>query len=141
MPAVKPLSEIADKWSRRAAVAGPDYAKGIESPRRDWETATVEAVDAQKAGVELAIQNNSFEKGVKAAGTAKWKRKAKDVGAARFGPGVKAAKTDYSTGFGPYIPVIEGVTLPPRGPKGDPRNYERSQLIGEALHDAKVKGV
>ena len=141
MPQVKPISEIVDKWQRRASVAGPDYAAGIASPRRDWEEATKAAEGAQKAGIEQAIANGSFVKGVTKAGTAKWKRKAQDVGAARFGPGVAAAKADYQAGFAPFISVIEGITLPPRGPKGDPRNYERTQIIGEALHDAKVAGV
>lgn len=141
MPAVKPIADIVDKWERRASVAGADYAKGVASPKRDWEEATKAATAAQKAGVEQALADGRFEKGVARAGTSKWKRKSQEVGAARFGPGVKAAKADYQAGFTPFISVIEGITLPPRGPKGDPRNYERSQIIGEALHDAKVSGV
>jgi len=138
MPAVKPISTIVDKWSRRAGQASKDYSDGVKSPKKDWAQATADAADAQAAGIQAAIAAGSFEKGVAAAGTAKWARKAQTVGAQRYGPGVAAAKADYATGFAPFAQVIEGITLPPRGAKGDPRNYDNVRIIGEALHEAKV---
>ena len=138
MPAVKAISASADKWVRRAGQAGPDYAAGVSNPRRDWAAATLEAKDAQAAGVQQAISEGRFEKGVTAAGNAKWQRKAKGLGTARFGQGVADAQPDYVSGFTPYVAVIQGITLPPRGPKGDPRNYERTKIIGDALHSAKI---
>ena len=138
MPAVKSVAESSDKWVRRAGQAAPDYQRGVQNPRTSWAEATVAAKDAQAAGVQAALANGSFEKGVSAAGNGKWQRKAASVGAQRFGPGVAAAKSDYETGFGPYAQVIQGVTLPPRGAKGDPRNYERVTAIGNALHEAKL---
>lgn len=138
MPAIKPVAQSSDKWVRRAGQAAPDYQKGVQNPRTSWAEATSAAADAQAAGVQNAIANGSFEKGVAKAGNAKWQRKAATVGAQRFGPGVAAAKGDYEQGFGPYAAVIQGVNLPPRGAKGDPRNYERVAAIGNALHDAKT---
>lgn len=138
MPRVKSVTESADKWARRAGQAGQDYAAGVQNPRRNWAEATAEAAEAQAAGVQQAISEGRFQKGVQAAGDTKWKRKAANVGAQRFGPGVAAAKGDYQAGFAPFASVIEGITLPPRGPKGDPRNYERTAVIGQALHDAKT---
>lgn len=137
MPAVKPLGTISEKWSRKASQASQDYAAGVRSPRRNWAQATMDAADAQAAGVQEAIANGSFEKGVARAGDAKWARGAQGKGTQRFGPGVQAAKGDYEAGFGPYRAVIEGVSLPPRGARGDPRNYENVRLVGEALHNAK----
>ena len=137
MPAVKPLGTISEKWSRKASQATQDYAAGVRSPRRGWAEATSEAAEAQAAGVQAAIANGSFEKGVNRAGNEKWARGAQGKGTQRFGPGVQAAKGDYEKGFGPYRSVIEGVSLPPRGARGDPRNYENVRLIGEALHGAK----
>lgn len=137
MPAIKSTSASADKWVRRAGAAGQDYAAGVKNPRTGWAEATTAAAQAQADGVTAAIANKSFEKGVAAAGNSKWQRNAVGKGAQRFGPGVQAAKGDYEAGFAPYAAVIQGVTLPPRGAKGDPRNYERSATIGQALHDAK----
>ncbi len=138
MPAIKPTAVSADKWVRRAGQAGPDYTRGVQNPRTSWAEATAQAADAQAAGVQQAISEGRFEKGVAKAGNAKWQRKASTVGAQRFGQGVAAAKGDYESGFAPYAAVIQGVTLPPRGPKGDPRNYERTKIIGDALHSAKT---
>jgi len=138
MPAIKPTAVSADKWVRRAGQAGPDYARGVQNPRTSWAEATSAAADAHAAGVQQAISEGRFEKGVSKAGNAKWQRKATSIGAQRYGPGVAAAKSDYETGFSPYAAVIQGVTLPPRGPKGDPRNYERVKQIGDALHGAKT---
>lgn len=138
MPAIKPVSQASDKWVRRAGQAAPDYAKGVQNPKTSWAEATTAAADAQAAGVQAALANGSFVKGVNNAGNAKWQRKATSVGAQRFGPGVAAAKGDYESGFAPYAAVIQGVTLPPRGAKGDPRNYERVTAVGQALHDAKT---
>jgi hypothetical protein len=138
MPAVKSVSVASDKWVRRAGQAGPDYAKGVANPRTSWAEATSAAAESQAAGVQQAISEGRFEKGVQKAGNAKWQRKATSVGAQRFGPGVAAAKADYEAGFAPYAAVIQGVTLSPRGPKGDPRNYERVKQVGDALHSAKT---
>ncbi len=137
MPAVKPLGTISEKWSRKASQASQDYAAGVRNPKRSWAEAAAAAADAQAAGVQEAIANGSFEKGVARAGNEKWSRGATGKGTQRFGPGVQAAKGDYEKGFGPYRSVIEGISLPPRGARGDPRNYEATRIIGEALHEAK----
>lgn len=138
MPAVKPVGQSADKWARRAGQASQDYAKGVQAPRRSWAQSTAAAEDAWKQGVQEAAGRGAFGQGVQAAGDSKWSRKSQQVGAQRYAPGVNAAKGDYQSGFAPYAAVIEGTTLPPRGPKGSPSNYQRTQAIGEALHSAKV---
>ena len=132
------MADIAQKWTRVTPMRSEDYRQGIESPKKDWETETKAAAGAWKDGVAKAAAAGSFGKGVDAAGTGKWKRKALDVGVDRWGPGVSVAGPDYAAGFGPYRDVIERTTLPPRGAKGDPRNYERVKAIGQALHNAKI---
>ena len=137
MPAIKSTSASAEKWARRAAQAGQDYEAGIDNPRKSWEEATSGAADAQEKGVQAAIANKSFAKGVKKAGNAKWQARAKQLGPGRYSEGVAVAKGDWEQGFGPYASAIQGTTLPPRGPKGDPRNYQRVQKIGDSLRAVK----
>jgi len=46
--------------------------------------------------------------------------------------------------MGEVLRVIEGVALPPRGPRGSDVNFERVKAIGKALHEWKLmrkKGV
>ena len=138
MARIKSISEIAKKYSEVTPGRTAYYKSGIEHPKKDWEDETAGAEDAFEAGIADAISRKAFGSGVRDAGTEKWKRKALEVGVSRWGPGVRAAGDDYSKGFAPYRDVIEGVTLPPRGRKGDPRNYERVTAIGKALHDRKI---
>lgn len=139
MPQVKPVNQSADKWARNAQNATQDYKQGVQNPRNSWSQGAINAKDAHAAGIQEALADGRYEKGIQEAGDAKWQKKAIEVGAGRFGQGVSVAKDDYAKGFAPYASVIEGVQLPPRGAKGDPRNYERSKAIGVALHDEKTK--
>lgn len=141
MPAVLSSGQASEKWSRVTPQRTEDYSAGVKSPRVDWAQATAAAAAAQAAGVQEAIKNKSFEKGVQKAGSSKWQAKAAGVGADRFGQGVQAAKGEYEAGVAPFLQVIGSTTLPPKYAKGDPRNIERVRAMAKALRDAKVRGV
>ncbi|KKK96364.1 hypothetical protein LCGC14_2663500 [marine sediment metagenome] len=138
MAEIKPLDKIASKWAEVTPQRAGEYQEGIKNPRRSWQQATEEASDAYEEGVTAAISNQSFQKGVSEAGDAKWREGALEKGVRRWPEGVRLGKDDYRQGFAPFHSVIAGVTLPPRGPKGDPRNYDRVRAIGEALHEEKT---
>lgn len=136
MPKVRANS--ADKWARKASASTQDYTEGVANPRVPWAQATQAAAANQAAGVQAAIQRKAFEKGVARAGDEKWKRKAEGVGSSRFSQGVQAGVNDYQQGVAPYLQTIESTTLPPRGPKGDPRNIQRVAAIADALRKKKL---
>jgi len=138
MPAVKPGA--AGRWTRRAAAAAIDYKEGVEQSPNNWEGATIAAEAAHRAGTEAALRDGRFAKGVKKSGNAYYKMRASTIGADRFASGVEAGKQNYEEGVKPYLEVIAATSLPPRGPKGDPRNYERVKVMGEALRKKKVGG-
>jgi len=140
MPKIRSLAEIQEKWVRVTPGRQADYEAGVKSPKEDWATQAAAAEDRYVEGVTQAAQEGRYGRGIKKAGTEKWQRKAVEVGVARWGPGVRAAASDYAEGFAPYREVIERTTLPPRFPAGDPRNYERVQVLGQALHEKKVRG-
>ena len=137
MPPVKALDRAAAKWARQSASSGPEYEAGIRNPRRPWAESTAASEALYEAGVQAAIQRKSFGKGVKKAGNAKWQNNALTKGPGRWIAGIGASEAAYKTGFAPYRAVIEGVTLPARGPKGDPTNIQRVAIIAKALHDKK----
>ena len=138
MPAIRDISQIARKWADVTPGRTEEYSNGVKSPKGSWASSAIAAKEAYEQGIQDSISRGSREKGISDAGDSKWQRGAVTKGVARFGPGVRAAQQDYQTGFAPYQAVIAGTTLPPKGAKGDPRNYERSRLMGEALHNAKV---
>jgi len=137
---IKSADLIAKKYTTRAGAAGADYQAGVQNPRTDWAQATEQSSNAWAAGVQQAASNGSFSKGVTKAGTPKWQRKAAGVGASRYPAGVQAATTDYQNGIAPYLQVLSGLQLPPRGPKGDPGNINRVSAVAAALRSKKLNG-
>ena len=123
---------------RRASAATEDYTSGVQNPRTDWQAATLAAEGAQAAGVQQAISRKRFSKGVQRAGTARWQAKSTSLGAQRFAGGVAAGASDYANNVAPFLQTIEATTLPPRGPKGDPRNIQRVSAIDQALRAKKL---
>ena len=140
MPKIRDIGSIADKWARVTPERSGDYALGVQNPKVDWKTATLASAPTHTAAMQKALTEGRFAKGVGKSSTAKWQEKASTKGASRFGEGVSLGKPDYQSGFGPYRDIIERITLPPRYPKGDPRNIERVKVIADALHKAKIGG-
>jgi len=140
MPAIKPIAAIVDKYTRRAAGASQDYQTGVQAVQpTTWEANTGAAQQSWQAGVQQAAASGRFASGVVGKG-AKWQRKAVNVGASRYAPGVQAAGPDYQTGFQKYHDAIAGIQLDPRGPRGDPRNINRVAVLATALHQMRVGG-
>jgi len=138
MAEIRPLSQIRDKWTRVTPGRTEDYKLGVQSPRRDWEEETLAASDNWKAGIDAAAAKGLFPKGVREAGTSKWRDKALKKGPGRFAEGVYIAGPDYEKGFARFHRAIEAVDLGPRFPKRDPRNLERVRRIVNALIEEKV---
>lgn len=140
MADIKDTAQIAAKWARVTPQRAEDYRLGVESPRRDWQQATIAAAGRYAAGVQAALQNKLYEKGVNRATSQKWQRRALELGPARFAQGVSASGDAYQTGYEPYRQTIANLRLPPRGPAGDPRNLDRVAAVAKALHDRKLAG-
>lgn len=136
---VKSLAEIGAKFVRVAATRQTDYEEGVKDPAVDWASATAAAKDAYEAGIQDALQRGAFARGVNASGTAKWQKAVVGKGAARWAPGIRDAQADYEQGFAPHREALERLTLPPKGPRGDERNYQRVVAVGRALSDVRRK--
>lgn len=133
MAAIKTLIDITKKWTTVTPQRTNDYTQGVTNPRVDWEAASVEGADSWAAGVQAAVTEGRFAKGVNKAGTAKWKSKAIEKGPVRWAQGVQLASDDFSRGYGPYREAIAALTLPPRFARRDPRNIDRVSAIVNAM--------
>jgi len=141
MAAIRSIEEIKEKWEQVTPARAPQYEIGIRKPLRDWATNAAKQAGAWADGVQAAITDNRFEKGVKAAGQAKWQSGAleKGVKMGRWREGIGIAADEYAKGFGPFRDVIEATTLPPRRAKGDPDNIERVRIMADVLHKKKLE--
>jgi len=136
--AVPDQARVAAKWQRRASNAGAEYTEGVKNTPRSWATNAKAAEGSWQAGVNEAITKKRYGKGIDTAGDAKWKSAAETKGSPRYGQGVQVAEQDYANGVGPYLSVIGGIDLPPRGAVGSEGNYARVAAIGRALRQAKM---
>jgi len=136
---VKSLDQIREKWTRVVAQRAPDYQAGIDNPRKDWATATEAAEASFDAGIQAAVADKRFGKGVKKAGTSKWQKGAREKGVARWPAGVAVAGPEFEKGFGPYHKALETATLPPRRARRDPGNLQRVNKVVEVMIQTATK--
>jgi len=135
------MDRIKRKYVSATQASLAEYEAGVQNPKKDWADETKKAEKNYEAGVQAAIQRKSFSKGVEASGTANWKAKTLAKGPGRWAQGVALSEDDYAKGFAKYHTIIANLTLPPRGPKGDPKNIQRVAVIADALHKAKISGI
>lgn len=137
MAKIKSISDISKKFITVTPSRAAEYEQGVANPKVDWEKATIAAESNFEAGIQKAVQNKSFGKGVKSAGTAKYQKGVKEKGVSRWPVGVSLSQNAFEKGFGPFRDVIERTTLPPRYARRDPRNLARVAAIAKALGEAK----
>lgn len=135
---VKSLTEVRDKWLDVTPGRAGYYEKEASVAGSDWEKGAADASGAFKAGISAANIESLFKGGIKRAGAAKYERKVKAVGVARFSQGVSAAGPDFEAGVSPFLDEIAKITLPARQPRGSEANYARVRDIGTALHKKRL---
>lgn len=135
---IKDTGSLAKKFVQRASAAAGDYKDGVMGAGADWEANARAGADNFANGVQQAIADKRFEKGIAEAGAAKFTARASTLGAQRYPTGVGAAEGDWSKGTQPYLQTLASLTLPPRRPKGDPGNFARSNAVAVALRAQKV---
>lgn len=141
MPKTKDLSRTVSKWAQNAGQATGSYQEGVQAPKNDWAQATTAAAENYKSAVTKAAADGRFARGVQRVGNQKQQQNALSKGVQRYSSGVAVAQGDYQAAMAPVLKTIEAVALPPRKPKGDPSNYDRSAKIGQALNAMKKGGI
>ena len=139
MPKIRSLAKVQEKYGRVTPGKGRELEAGLKDPKKIWVEEAAAAEEAWEGGVTDAVTRKAFSKGVVEAGQAAYIEPALKLGVGRYRAGVEFGTPKYGKKFAPYRDVIEGTTLPPRGPVGDPANIERVRLIAAALHEEKVK--
>jgi hypothetical protein len=140
MAAIKSMDRIRKNWVTSTQIKQAEYTDGINNPRTPWAAATIAGTANYNTGIQKSIAENRFSKGVTKAGDSKWQKNALEKGPTRWAQGVAISADAYQQAFAPYASVIAGLTLPKRGPKGDPANINRVAAIANALHAKKLAG-
>ena len=137
MAKTKDVSTAAAKFARNAGGRSVDYADGIQNVgAAAFEAAAKAGEQNWQIGIQNAIAAKAREKGLQGAGE-KYMRNALGKGQSNYASGVAAAEGDYAKGVAPYTATLQALVLPPKGPKGDPKNIERVRAVATALSNKK----
>lgn len=137
---VRPINEAQDKFSKRAAAASPDYAKGVQGAGNKWAAGAAASDEAWKSGTQDAITHNRFGAGVRKGGVAnKYQDRAQKLGPDRYRTGVTEGAKDWATGFAPHADTLRSLELGAPGMRGSDKNYDRSRQVGQALRATKLR--
>jgi len=139
MADIRSIDQIASKWATVTPMRSGDYEDGVKNPRKSWAAGATAASDAYDAGVQKAITDKRFGKGVRKAGDPKWTKGCVEKGVSRWGPGVALAQDEFRSGFAPYRDAISRIKLSPRYARRDPRNLKRVAEVVDALSKAKER--
>lgn len=137
----KSLADAQSNWTSVTPGRAGVYAQNAISRVAKWATNTVAGIPNFRAAVSASNIEARIRANVQGKGSQRYPSKIREVGQARFSQGVGAAGPDYSSGFGPYLQVIQGVQLPAKGPRGAPQNLQRVSAVTVALHEARLRQV
>lgn len=135
---VRSAAEIAKKFIKVAPQRTEDYKRGVETSQNDWERNTAQAEERYVEGVTIAAAEGRFGRGVAKAGNAKYKQNTLTKGVRNWPIGIRDSEEAYRKGMEPVVAVLQGIDLPPRFPKGDPRNIDRVTAVTVPLHALKT---
>lgn len=130
---VKDLGRAAQKLVNNASAAAGEYAAEAQAAAADWEQKTANAGTTWKAGVSQGGAEQRFTGGVRRAGASKYSQRVSTLGQSRYAEGVAAGQDEWQKNFQPYVAVLQGLTLPPRQPRGSAANAQRSTAVQQAL--------
>lgn len=138
MAEVKPMSKIVEKFMRNASRAAPDYKDGCETTKKDQAALAIESAPIYEAALTASFGRDAFQKGLRKSGHSGWKRGATGKGTLRYPQGIIESGPAFQEGFAPHHSALEGITYPPRGPRGSPQNLERVRIENETLHKIRI---
>lgn len=130
---VRPVSESAKKFTQRAGAARGDYAAGVAGAGARWQAGAEASEEAHRQGVQEALNDGRFVKGIRKAGQKKYQDNATKLGPDRFVTGVANAEQSYAAAVQPYQAALASATLPVRGARGSAANASRVTAVMDVM--------
>jgi hypothetical protein len=134
---VKSAAASAAKYATNGQNAVPAYKSGVQANNNQNANA-IAAIPTWQAAVASTEAASRMASGLTKAGQQGWQNGALNKGANNYANGVKNAQNKWQTNTTPYLNVIAGLTLQPKGVKGSQANLANVATVDNALHAAKV---
>jgi hypothetical protein len=135
---VKDIGTISTKYVNRASNAAADYNAGVQASSGQ-SAAAVAAIPLWQQAVSSPAAAARMTAGLQKAGDQGWKDGVSKKGQANYPNGIRAGANKYTANVGPYIQVLQGLTLDPKGLRGSAQNQGRSVQVQVALHTARLQ--
>lgn len=134
---VRSAADSAKKFVTRAGGATEDYKSGVAGAGPRWQAGAEASEAAYNEGVQAAVSEGRFRKGVNKAGSQKYQDNAVKLGPERFRTGVQNAEGAYSRGVQPFVTAMAGATLSPRGARTSGANLRRVQEQNDLMRKTR----
>jgi len=134
---MKDPTTLSKKFVTRASAAAPDYQSGVATAGQSWEQAAGASEGSWEQGTQAAITRKAYGKGVAGQGN-KYQTNATTLGVARYPQGVANAGTAWANGVTPYLNVLKGANLGPKGPRGSALQQQRSAAVQTLLNKTRL---
>lgn len=137
---MRTASQSARRWSEGAAASTGRYVEGAQQTTKDQSAAAIAAKPLYQQGIQEALAQGRYEKGLQKSGKSGWLRGINEKGAANYGTGVTAqsAESAYVQNSGKYDAARDAAKGTPRQAKGSPANLQRVAAVVNALRAVKV---
>lgn len=137
-PVVPDAGRVGQKWVRRSGAATGEYVDGATRTQKSQSANARAAKQLWVQQVTAPASHDRWEKGLLAAGDDGWRKGVTEKGGNRYGPGVQASEGKFTGRLTGILSAIAAVEIPMRSLPASAQNYQRSQMIGQALN--KLRG-
>jgi hypothetical protein len=134
---VKDPATSSAKYVQNAGNAVNAYKAGVQAPKQSQSAAAIAAIPNWQQAVASPSAAAAMKSGLTASGDTGWMNGALNKGAARYPQGVQLAQGKWQTNTQPYLTALANINLPAKGIRGAAQNYQRTQAVGQALHNLK----
>lgn len=122
-------ARMLDKYTRRTQAAGPDYAHGVQNPRRSFKTAAIAANGKWKNRVTEAVQQDRFNAGMQGVNEQEAIATASADGGAAYTAGIQKRLAKVGRAFQIIAPQIASVAARVQAmPQDNPAQREARML-------------
>lgn len=134
--------QAADKWAQRMAGSTPQVKAGVMAVQSSPMEKAASRADAYAAGVARAVEQGTYQAGLRAVSLDDWKAATAGKGADRIASGASQAKDKMTRFFQWLLPktdaVKSAVAAMPKGTKEDSR--ARLNRAFDMMSSVKYKG-
>lgn len=136
--AIKDVGTLQAKYLARGSGAVNDYKAGINAPKASQSASAIAAAPRWQQAVADPNALKRFTTNLQKAGDTGWAQGALTKGANNYPSGISRGAPKWGANVAPYLQVISGLTLSPKGIRGSSANIQRVADVANALHAKKV---